>query len=124
MDPIEAYPPEDRREVMLRRALIGDRFDQYDEDPDFHLWVLRRTDEILREADAPRPRPRAMRVDRKPDAPAPEVETIEQACQWIGILHRRSVSDAVMHSELVERIHWLALPWWRRAGRRPPWLRR
>lgn len=51
MSPIETYPLDDRRAVMMRRAIIGDRFDRYDSDGVFRVWVNEYADEMLAIAD-------------------------------------------------------------------------
>ena len=58
------------------------------------------------------------RNDGPPESgPRVEIETLEQAAFWIGVLHRRSVVDAREISRLAERVRRLELPWWRRSRR-------
>jgi hypothetical protein len=52
----------------------------------------------------------------------PTVNTLEDARFWLGVMHRRTCSDIEHINALYERLAWLALPWWRRAFRKPPWL--
>lgn len=65
----------------------------------------------------------AYRPRTREPIPDLDIETIDQARFWVSVMHRRTVADAEHIGELYERVRWLALPWWRRAGRRPPWLR-
>lgn len=55
--------------------------------------------------------------------PLPRIESLAEAEFWLNVLHRCSCTDAGNIAHLYDRIAWLALPWWRRAFRRPPWLR-
>lgn len=52
------------------------------------------------------------------------VGTTEEAEFWLNVMHRRSLQDIGHINDLYERVAWLAQPWWRRAFRKPPWLRR
>lgn len=50
-DQIESYPPEEQRRVMMIRALVGDRWERYDNDAEFHYWVTQTAGELLFTAD-------------------------------------------------------------------------
>lgn len=60
----------------------------------------------------------------KPQYRAPVIESLKDAEEWVGRLDQRSISDIASITKLYERTSWLARPWWRRAFRKPPWLRR
>ncbi len=53
----------------------------------------------------------------------PKVDSIDDARTWVHVMHRRTCADATHIADLYERTSWLSQPWWRRAFRRPPWLR-
>ena len=52
------------------------------------------------------------------------IDDLAKAEDWINIHHRMLCTDAGNISEMYNRIWWLSLPFWRRAFRTPPWLRK
>jgi hypothetical protein len=58
------------------------------------------------------------RNDGPPESgPKVQIDTLEQAAFWIGVLHRRSVVDIQEINRLSDRIRRLEQPWWKRPRR-------
>lgn len=51
-----------------------------------------------------------------------DINDVAGAQRWVNIHHRMLCSDIQHINELYKRVVWLTLPWWRRLGRKPPWL--